>query len=544
MRIHSYIYMCVFLLLAAGCANVVPPGGGEKDITPPTPRSFLPDTNTVNFDAREIRIEFDEYLQLNDVFNQVLVSPPLNTPPDIRMKGKTLIIRINDTLRANTTYTINFGQAIKDLTEGNILDNFTYVFSTGPELDSLMVTGKVKDRITDKPIEKAYVMLYLEPTDTSFTKTRPYYFARTDQNGAFTIKNIRAGTYGLYALEDMNFNYYYDLPNERIAFQDSLLQIDSTMGEQQLYIFGENKIPLALQDIRSTRYGMTRMAFSGDASASSITYTGSDTAAQYISRNTAGDTLIFWKSNYVLDTHYLHLEFDTTIIDRKIAIKTLPKDTVFANQKNTFTHNAITVNKGPDARAEWDPERLVLLTFYNPVKRISDTACVYSDSVFVGRATMETDTFDARKVSIYFPWKTEKQYDIVINGKGITDIFGLPSVTDTIALAIRKPDAYSDLKITLTNETGYPLIIELLKFDLSHVKHWNLSVDSTQTTIQQKFLTPGVYRIRAIVDKNNDGEWTTGDLDAHRQPETIYYYPTDQNLRANWENEIEWKIQK
>lgn len=543
MRIYSYIYMCALLLLGASCANVVAPGGGEKDITPPAPQSFIPDTNSVNFEAREIRIQFDEYLQLNDVFNQVLVSPPLNTPPDIRMKGKTLIVSISDTLKENTTYTINFGQAIKDLTEGNTLDNFTYVFSTGPVLDSLQVTGTVKDRVTDKPVQKAYVVLYLEPSDTSFATTRPYYFARTDETGGFTIKNVRAGNYGLYALEDMNFNYFYDLPNERIAFQDSLLQLDSAVSKQTLFLFGENKIPLQLQDIRSIRYGMTRMAFTGNAAGSTVTYTGKDTAANYITRNAAGDTLIFWHSNYALDTHYLQLAFDTTMIERKIAVKTLHKDSVFNEQKNTFTHNAIAINKGTDTRAEWDPERPVLLKFYNPVLSVTDTPYIYSDSVLIGRATFTMDTFDARNASLFFPWKTEKQYDIVIPGNGIRDIFGLPTNTDTIRLSIRKADAYSDLSIALTNNTGHALIIELLKFDLSHVKHWNIPAEPTNNVIEQKYLTPGVYRIRAIVDKDNNGEWTTGDLELHRQPETIYYFPTDQNLRANWENEIEWVIE-
>lgn len=536
----------VMLLLSWGCANVVTPSGGEKDITPPIPISYMPDSAATGFDSKEIRIQFDEYIQLNDVFNQVIVSPPLTHQPKFKLKGKTLIISISDTLKVNTTYTINFGQAIKDLTEGNILDNFTYVFSTGAVLDSLQMSGVVTDAITTKPLEKIYVVVYQDAIDSAFTTTRPYYFARTDKNGNWSIKNMRAGNYSVFALEDMNFNYYYDLPNERIAFVDSLLPLNANISGIQLQVFSENKMQAQLQDYKSPRYGLSRITFTTPVQNPSITYLGTDTSASYIYKNPTGDSIYFWKSNYALDSHQLRIAFDTTIIAKTIAIKTLPQDTVFSRQKNTFTHNANALSKSSKAPAEWDPEREIQLKFYNPIRSVNQSLPVFRDSVPDGQMTVRIDSLDPRNVYLLYPYTTDKLYDIHIPAGSFTDIFGLSNTADTISLRIRKEDAYSTLTLLLENKTNAPLIIALTKFDGTTLKTWNIPVsDSTSApvSIKQKYIFPGVYRIYAIVDADANNAFTTGNLATRKQPERTIYYKTDQNLRANWENEIEWVIE-
>jgi uncharacterized protein (DUF2141 family) len=542
----SYILLILFII-AAGCANVVTPTGGEKDITPPIAVSYSPDTNTVFFDATEIKITFNEFIQLSDAFNQVLISPPLEQTPDYKVKGKTLTISLYDTLKANTTYTINFGQSIKDITESNVLDNFTYVFSTGEQLDSLQVSGKVIDMLTGKPIEKAYALLYYEPTDSSFTTSTPYYFARTNKEGLFTIKNIREGNYQLYALEDMNFNYFYDLPNERIAFQDSGFYINGNIPSQQLKMFSEDRLPQSLQDIRSPRYGMTRMVFAKNAADVQITYLGGDEKTTYIARNIAGDTLTFWTSNYAIDSHHVSIAFDTTLLDRTIALKTFPVDSDFTKQHNAFTTNAVAINKGADARADWDPEHNVTLKFFNPVMQISDSILVYSDSALLGKATITIDSLDARSIYVSYPFTTDKSYDLKIPAGFTTDIFGLKNTVDTIKLKTRKSDAYGTLALTLTNLSNTQVIVELIKYDGSPVQTWRLPVEqfnevTKSTTINKKYLIPGVYRLRLTKDINGDGKWSTGDLTNGMQPEPILYFNPDQNIRANWDNEIEWEI--
>lgn len=533
----------VWLMFILGCANVVTPTGGIKDTTPPMAIGYYPDSAATNFESNEIRIQFNEYIQLNDVFNQVIISPPLASALKYKLKGKTLTITISDTLKTNTTYTMNFGQAIKDLTEGNTLDNFTYVFSTGAVVDSLEMRGKVKDAITTKPLEKIFVVVYPQPNDSAFTTTQPYYFARTDKNGEWVIRNMRADDYAVYALEDMNFNYFYDLPNERIGFLDSLIHVKQNVQNIQLTLFSEDKQSPQLQEIKSPRYGLTRMAFSKPVTDAQITYTGSDRTPYYIYQNPTKDTLYFWQTNYALDSHQLHIEFDTTILDRTIAVKTLHKDSVFANQKNTFKANAFALSKAPGARADWDPAREIILNFNNPISVMQDTPYIYMDSVLVGNTTCEIDPLDPRIVRVYYPFIADKSYDLFIPKNSFIDIFGLSHEGDTILLKTRKEDAYATLTIKPFNTVNKPLLLSLTKFDGTIIKEWPIQALDTTTNITVKYLTPGVYKLQVVIDADHNRKFTTGNLAEKKQPERILFYPNDQNLRANWENEVEWKIE-
>lgn len=540
----------ILLIIIAGCANQVAPSGGPKDITPPTVLDYEPDSASVLFSANTITIKFDEYIVLNDVFNQIVISPPLNETPEYKLKGKTLTITLKDTLKPATTYTINFGQAIKDNTAGNVKENFTYVFSTGSFIDSLQVSGKVIDLLTAAPATKAYVVLYYEPTDTSFTTSKPYYFAKTDVTGNFLINNIKAGTYKLYAIEDQNFNYFYDLPNEKIAFQTSTINIDSNITNQKLFLYSENKIKQNLLEAKSTRYGQTRLVFAKNASDTKINYTGADTSANLFTRNISNDTILFWHTNYLLDTHQLSISFDTTLIEKIIETKEFPADSNFLKSYNTFSKNVITLAKGgdPNARAEWVPEKSIDFLFYNPIKTVNNTAIlIFQDSLPITDYTLQLDSLDARKMRINYNWKPEKNYTIIIPEKATQDIFGLYNNADTIKMAVKKIDAFASLSTKIKNTSGNPIIFQFMKFDMTIIDEFYLdlskfeNVDNTYM-VKQLYLTPGVYKIRAILDADKNGKWTPGDLSQNRPPESVIFFPVDQNLRANWENEIEWQL--
>ena len=540
----------IVLIIIAGCANQVAPSGGPKDITPPTVLDYEPDSASVLFTSNTITIKFDEYVILNDVFNQIVISPPLNEKPEYKLKGKTLTISLKDTLKPATTYTINFGQAIKDNTAGNVKENFTYVFSTGSFIDSLQVSGKVIDLLTAAPASKTYVVLYYEPTDTSFTTSKPYYFAKTDVTGNFLINNIKAGTYKLYAIEDQNFNYFYDLPNEKIAFQTTTLTIDSNITNQKLFLYSENKIKQNLLEAKSTRYGQTRLVFAKNATETKITYTGSDTSAYLFTRNISNDTILFWHTNYLLDTHQLSISFDTTLIEKIIETKEYPADSNFLKSYNTFTKNVITLAKGgdPNARAEWVPEKPIDILFYNPIKTVTNTTIqILQDSLPLTDYTLQIDSQDARKMRINYKWKPEKNYTIIIPEKATQDIFGLYNNADTIKLTVKKTDAFASLSTTIKNTSGNPIIFQFMKFDMTIIDEFYLDMPKFENAdntyiVKQLNLTPGVYKIRAILDTDKNGKWTPGDLSQNRPPESVIFFPVDQNLRANWENEIEWHL--
>ncbi len=221
-KIFGFVWIAVLIFLHQ-CAHVVAPSGGPKDETPPQIIESSPPLQATNFKAGKITIEFDEYIQLKDMNSNLLVSPPMEEEPEIMVKGKTLHIELLSDLQDSTTYNIFMGDAVCDYNEANPISNFQYVFSTGEYIDSMVVEGKVLSAFNLRPIEDVKVMLYREMDDSIPYKEIPQYIASTDEEGRFRINNIRKDEYRMFALEDQNSNYLFDIPNERIAFLDSLV---------------------------------------------------------------------------------------------------------------------------------------------------------------------------------------------------------------------------------------------------------------------------------------------------------------------------------
>ena len=227
----KYILITVGLLLTAflaqHCANAVAPTGGPKDEIPPRVVETVPENHSTGFNGKKIEITFDEYITLENANQNVLISPPLSEKPDIRLKNKTVIIKFKEDLAANTTYTINFGAAIKDLHEGNQFKDYIYSFSTGDHIDTLCVAGKVLNANDKKPVEDAYVSLYAADRDNLDSlpmTTIPNYITKTDKEGNFKLAGLADKKYLVFALKDVNSNLYFDQPNEEIAFLDSLVE--------------------------------------------------------------------------------------------------------------------------------------------------------------------------------------------------------------------------------------------------------------------------------------------------------------------------------
>ena len=351
-------------------------------------------------------------------------------------------------------------------------------------------------------------------------------------------------------LKPENFNYFYDLPNERIAFQRETIYIDSNITDQKLQIFSEEKIRQNLLETKSQRYAQTQMVFSRPSTEVSITSLNPISEKIYFTKNKSLDTIIVWSDNYKLDTFRLKINYDTTEIIKKISLKSIPVDSNFQLNKNTFTSNVTAINKGGDTRADWDPEKVIILKFYNPVLSFDTTMLkIWSvnDSVFLPHPIIKIDSLDSRKVYIQYTWKPENAYDIILAKNFTKDIFGLENKPDTLKILLKKQDAYSLLTTTIKNLSGQNIIFQLMKSDLSPVEE--IYIEEAQFTGEEKkyavtinYLVPGIYRIRAIIDLDKNGKWSPGDLSKNTLPEPVILFPIDQNLRANWENEIDWVI--
>ena len=211
-------------LIAFSCATVVTPSGGPKDITPPKMLSSQPENLSINFKGEKIIFNFDEFVQLKTPEKFLLISPPLSELPDIKVKGRSVVIKLEDSLRSNTTYNFYLGDAIVDITENNPITNFNFAFSTGPDIDSLSLSGNVTDAYTRMPVKGALVMLYTDFADSVPMKQIPVYVSRTLENGNYSFNSLASGKYRAVALVDGNSDYMYNLPTEMVGFSSDSVQ--------------------------------------------------------------------------------------------------------------------------------------------------------------------------------------------------------------------------------------------------------------------------------------------------------------------------------
>ena len=226
---YLFTKILAFLLIGCllySCANIVAPEGGIKDIIPPEIVKSDPPNFATSFSGKEIRIQFDEFIQLKDISKNLLISPPFDNPPDCRIKGRSLIIRFEDSLLKNTTYNLFFGDAIADLNEGNPLKGYRFVFSTGAALDSMQISGTVRDALTLESQKEVNILLYDKFEDSIPFKEKPKYVCRSQANGNFIFENLGKGPYKMLALKEKNNNFMFDDKSEEIGFIDSLVVTD------------------------------------------------------------------------------------------------------------------------------------------------------------------------------------------------------------------------------------------------------------------------------------------------------------------------------
>lgn len=274
MKQHSALFLVIILVFCAisitttgpGCANIVPPTGGPRDSLPPRLVSVKPSDSTTNFTGKKITIEFDEFVDLDNIQENLLVSPTPKMNPDVQRKLRTVTVTIKDTLEPNTTYAINFGSAIKDINEGNQLKNFTYIFSTGPALDSLELSGKVIVAETGKIDSTLIVMLHTNFDDSAVVKERPRYVARVERDGSFTFHNLPRDTFAIYAMKDEGGQRRYLRKSQLFAFADSPA-IAGRSGAFTLYVYTEKEDTASKKPATTTRPGGNRTLGTGNAPA-------------------------------------------------------------------------------------------------------------------------------------------------------------------------------------------------------------------------------------------------------------------------------------
>jgi hypothetical protein len=528
-----FIYITL-IFITASCANISAPTGGEKDIDPPridTTEAFTPNFQT-NFDGNFIFLPFDEWVVLKDVINQVVISPPLEKPIDVRLKKRTVIIDFSkEKLRENTTYTINFGEAIQDLNEGNFQKNFRYIFSTGAVIDSLEVRGRLVDALTETPIADALVLLYDNLVDSVVHKERPYYFAKTDENGRFLIPYIKQDTFKIFALKDENANYKYDLPNEKIAFlNQNIITGDTNLVAINLRFFSENS-DLKVFRPKSPHYGYIPIVFNTEniKSVEINPLEPIENLETFV--YTQKDTLKYWYRNVALDSIKLVVSDNKTLQDT-IMVKLSDKESYLKKKpKMSAKESRIVIQKNPD--------KPISIQFNHPITQIDTSKIILLED------TLKTNVFPKIEINpslpttlnLYYKWKENKPYLLVFPDSTVFDFEQLTNDTIQFKYKIRERKSFGNVTATAENldkNTAY--IIQVLTIENLVVEEF---YSKGKTTVTRKFLSlpPTDYKLRIIIDENENRIWDTGNYPT-TQPEKAITNKEVVNLRANWELDL------
>ncbi|TNE62127.1 MAG: hypothetical protein EP344_05360 [Bacteroidetes bacterium] len=542
---------CILGLIA--CARPIAPEGGPKDTTPPglVPEKSTPNLST-RFEGRSFQLTFDEWVTLQDVGTQVLISPPLAKRPEVTLKGRTVTFRFDESeeLRPNTTYTINFGTAVKDLHEGNPAKDLRFVFSTGDYIDSLSVSGSVVNAQTGDPMENISILLYDVADDSIITKERPYYMARSDKSGQFSIPNVRAGRFKCVAIEDANQNLKWDGETEQIGFPDSMIVVnDSLRSLPAIRVFKpEPRLRMLRQEIN--RFGLVKIFFNGPPD--TVQVQPADLPGLRTVRHTDQDTILLWYDNP--DSTAWNL----LVLEDTVPVKAFSRNGFLQKHSMTFRDERPPAPVGGQQRQGRQttpqtpavpiprlartvnvyPNKPVLLPFNSPVETIDTSKCrIQSDSVDVRMFLPVRDTADPRAVQVLVDWQPGVRYDLTLLPGAVVDLFGVGN-TDTLLRSFTVPETkqLGILNLTVGDlEPGQPYLLRLLNNNELESER-TFTADSSSVRFVFSGLQPVTYTAQLISDDNRNRRWDPGAYYLRRQPERIVQKKLDP-LRANWEVE-------
>lgn len=571
------IFTALIVGLSYSCANRGGgPQGGPKDETPPQVLKSTPANGITNFQKKEIEINFDEYVSLENVNDNVIVSPPQQKNPEIVSYGKRIMVNFLDDLKENTTYTINFGNAIVDLNESNPLANYRFSFATGDDLDSLRISGYMINAKDLNPISGIYVGIYADISDSAFLKEPFLRIGRTDSEGYFSVDNIKEGSYRLYALKDNNRNYFFQ-PGEGLAFHDSIItpyfewiehrdtiwaadsiSIDTMYtyahnhflpNDIVLRYFEEDKIRQyfvkaeRLQPEKFTLFFNTTLSELPQIEPLNFNWEGS----YILQRNNTLDTLNYWITDsavWSVDTLQIALSYFKTDSIFQLVPTT---DTVNIMQRKS-KGRARAVSKQAAVKAlDFKSNILSVFEIYNPIKlSIAEPILSYEPEKIHLYQKVDTilkplnfvwERSDSTNMNyaVKYNWQPGIDYQFDIDSAAFVSVYSKANNKYRSNFKIRELEEYSELTVELVNYDPRA-VIQLLD-DKDNVLSTKPAI--TKQTVF-KHLNPADYYLRLFIDENGNEKWDTGDLTTKRQPEEVYYYPYKLTLKANFDFIEQW----
>jgi uncharacterized protein (DUF2141 family) len=566
----------VIMLLALSCAKISSPTGGPKDIDPPVVLKSQPENGTVLFTGKSFTVTFDEYVVLDRISEKFMVSPPLAEKPEVKLRGKSLQVTWDDDLADSTTYTFYFQDAIRDNNENNPIPNYQYVFSTGPVLDSLSLTGDVFNATDLETVKDVTVIMYSNLSDTAPRKQLPAYISRTDPSGGFAISNVKPGRYRLFALCDLNGNTMYDLDDEIFAFCDSVIDINPDdyyslvldtvkykppsatettkpdnflFGLVRLYAFQKESqqqylIYTERKSARSVGFGLALPSDSGQVS---VIITDVSPESWFMEANAARDTFNLWITSpeiYERDIleallTYPFTDSTGTIISRTDTVilryqkpapprggerKTTPL-TLSTNITGKVRPGIVPSFASATPLADPDTSKIVLLQRIDTItKRVS--------------YVFERDSTTSRRLIMKAPLAPGESYTLICNAGAFSDIYGNLTDSTVYRITVTTSEDYGSIKATVKGYDG-DVIVQLLSGKENVARQASITSPGEVTF---DLLDKGRYRLKVIYDLDSDGKWTSGDFDLGRSPEPVSYYPAELDVKINWGLEQDWDI--
>lgn len=593
----------ILTLLLSGCARMGQPDGGWYDDTPPHVVSSSPADKATNVKSHKIIINFNEFVKLEDANNKVTVSPPQLEMPEVKASGKRIIVDLKDSLKSNTTYTIDFSDAISDNNEGNPMGNYTYSFATGGQIDTLEVSGYVLDASNLEPIKGILVGLYNDLSDTAFLTKPMVRVARTDSRGRFVVKGVAPGTYRAYALQDADGNYMYSQKSETLAFsketfepyskpdirQDTIwrdtLRIDSISRINYTHFYPDNIVLRAFTVpqtdrylLKTTREAPERIAFYfsyGDANLPVLRGLNFNAEGKFITEASEKlDTVTYWMSDTALinndtlriEATYMTTDTAGTLVSKTDTIEFVPKvsyakrlkeqtkeeekwrKSIEKAKKKGEPYDSImpvkSLEPSVNAPSSMAPDQNIIIKMPAPLARCDTSGIhLYSqhDSLWYN-ARYEFKPIEGRlrEYMLRAEWRPGIEYSLEIDSAAFEDLYGLVSKPIKKGIQVQPDDAFSSLAVETTAAAGDTSAIVVQLLNTSDVPVKRAVVSNG--TAEFFYVTPGTYYLRAFSDTNGNGIWDTGDYYTGLQPETVYYYPKAVECKAKWDVTIGWDL--
>ena len=523
------LWVCfgIGLWAVTSCASMQSPSGGLKDAEAPKVLKEKPKNLSTGFSAPEIELTFNEFIKLNNAFTEITVSPALEKPLDIKASKEVLSIKLDQALEPNTTYTINFGKALGDVNENNLLKNYTYVFSTGKVLDSLAISGAVTSATTNEPLKDVLVFLFPTKQDSLLGKKKPNTYTTTDEKGNFKLSNLRSDEYSVYALKETSPDRIYNQGVDEIGFSATKIKLDKNTLDVKIRLFKELPKDFKVLEKKVELDGRLLLVFNKPVERLIVKELG---GADYLKNSikkysTLGDSALIWTPELAYDSLKLGIYSGAESIS-----------IVDINRNKREANNRTPVIKDNTLGNKLKPGLGYSLLFSMPSELIDSTKIsLQSDSVKLSGWKLGKTSGLSQVLTILYPFKAGRNYTVKIAAGAVGGISGLKNNSFSKTFLQDGLDSYGNLSLILTPaDSTKTYIIQLLNEQKVALKE---DVVTAAGTLSYKTYPIGKYNIRVVLDENKNGKWDSGDVAKNIQPEKVWWFDKTISLRANWDLE-------